>query len=218
MRCIHTVHLQRCVHADVDASRPWDSPSFEKNFPSLILVNVILGSCGTRTGECSATAICGPHTNLRMSPIPVVDATLWLHSGIILLASSVHFGFRRVTAAFTLPRSCSVITAGSVQVGDENKTHPFVDLLSLPLRNPSRCDSIKFLNSSVLAKRAYWCHFSDMPLAWLASILPALLPFRPPGELVPAKPAESVGFGSMSSDGRGKSPLVVPSKTAQHHK
>ena len=152
-----------------------------------------------------------------MPPIPVEDATLWLHTAIILLACTVLFGISRVTAAFTLPRSGSVITAGSVLVGDKSKTNPFVDLLSFPVRNPWGCDFINFLNAAAVPERAYWCHFPDMPLAWLASIPPALLPFRPPGELVPAKPAESVAFGSVASDGTGKSPLVVPSNTAQHH-
>jgi hypothetical protein len=54
--CIHTEHLLRFVDANVNAGRPFDSPPLQDNFASHILVNVVPGSCDTRTGECSAMA------------------------------------------------------------------------------------------------------------------------------------------------------------------
>ena len=52
--CIHTEHLLRWVDGNVDAGRPFGSPPLQDNFTSQILINVLLGSCGTRRGECSA--------------------------------------------------------------------------------------------------------------------------------------------------------------------
>ena len=44
----------------VNAGRPFDSPPLPANFASHILVNVVLGSCDSRTGERSVIASGGP--------------------------------------------------------------------------------------------------------------------------------------------------------------
>ena len=104
--CSHTEHLVRWVDGDVDAGTPSDYLPFQDNSASHCLTNVLLRSCGTRPGECSACATVEPGANLLILPVPVDGATLWDHGRIILPACvGVRFGVFGVTTAFTLPPS-----------------------------------------------------------------------------------------------------------------